>query len=148
MGSPNNNSPQNARPLRSSKTTVHLVFDCWSLNKSINAAHNGNNVISYYCLTNVTDLLAGSQKCTIFSCLDLRSGYHHISLMPKAKPKTAYATTSGKWHWNIAPFGIYSLPGVFCYLMSQVLSGFNFCFAHIDNILVYSMEWKECLQHL
>ena len=88
-----------------------------SLNKSINAAHNGNCLISYYPLPNITDLLARLQKCTMFSSLHLRSGYHHIGLTPEAKTKTAFTTARGKWHWNVAPFGICSLPGVFCYLL-------------------------------
>ena len=41
------------------------------------------------------------------------SGYHPIGIMPEEKPKTADATANGKWHWNVAPFGICSLPGVF-----------------------------------
>ena len=94
------------------------------------------------------DLLARLQKCTASSSLDLRSGYHHIGLTPEAEAKTAFATTSSKCHWNLAPFGICSLPGAFCYLMSQVLSGLNFCFAYLHDILVSSMSWKEHLQHL
>ena len=68
------------------------------------------------------DLLARLKKCSIFSSLDLRSGYHNIGLTPEAEPKTAFATTRGKYYWNIAPFGICSLPGVFCNVMLQVLS--------------------------
>ena len=48
----------------------------------------------------------------ILSSLYLRSGYPQIGLTPEA---------NRKWHWNVAPFQICSLPGVFCYLMSQVL---------------------------
>ena len=58
----------------------------------------GNKLISYYPLSNITDLLVRLQNCTIFPSLDLISGYHHIGLTPEAKPKTAFATTSGKWH--------------------------------------------------
>ena len=87
------------------------------------------------------DLPARLQKCTIFSSLGLRSDYYHISLTPEAKPKTAYAKTYCKWYWNMDPFGICSLPGVSCYLMSQVLSGLDFCFAYLDDSsLQCSME--------
>ena len=51
--------------------------------------------------------------CKIFFLLDLRSGYDHIGPTPEAKPKTASATTSRKWHWNVVPFRICSLPDVF-----------------------------------
>ena len=135
-------------PLHLKIQQPHLVLDYHLLNKSIYAAHNGNKVISYYPLLNITDLLARLQSCKIFSSLDLRSGYHQIGLTPKAKPKTAFATTSGKWHLNVAPFRICSLPGVLCYLMSQVLSGLDACFKYLDDILMYSTSWEEHLQHL
>ena len=41
-----------------------------------------------------------------------------------------------------------SLPGVFCYLMFQVLSGLDFCFTYIDEMLIYSASWKEHVHHL
>ena len=88
------------------------------------------------------------QNSTIFSFLDLRSEYHHIGLTPEVKPKTAFATKSRKWHWNVAPFRICSLQGVIYYLMSQILSGLNFCFAYLDDILIYGTSWDEHLQHL
>ena len=134
-------------PLNAHKQQLHLVLDYRSLNKAINAAHNGTSILSYYPLPSMTYLLARLHNCTIFSSLDLRSGYHYIGLTPHAKPKTAFTITSGKWHCNVAPFGICSLPGVFCYLMSQVLSSLHFCFAYLDDILVYGVPWKEHLQH-
>ena len=82
-------------PLNPQKQQLHLVVDYSSLNKSINAAHNGNMVISYYPLPNIMDLLARLQNCTVFSSLGRRSGYHYIGLTPETKPKTTFATTSG-----------------------------------------------------
>ena len=32
--------------------------------------------------------------------------------------------------------------------MSEVLSGLDFCFAHLDDILMNSTSWKECMKHL
>ena len=103
---------------------------------------------SYYSLPNIRDLLARLQKCMIFSSLDLRLGYHQIGLTLEAKPKTTFAPTSSKWHWNVTLSCICLLSGVFFYLMSQVLSGLDFCFAFLDGILAYSSSWKEHLQHL
>ena len=92
-------------PLNPQKQWLCLVLDYWSLSKSIKAVHNGNSIISYYSLPNITDLLARLQNHTIFSSLDPGSGYHHISSMLESKSKTAF-TTSDKWHWNVAPFSI------------------------------------------
>ena len=127
---------------------LHLVLDYRSLNESTNAAHNVNSTILYYPPPNITDLLPRLQSCKIFSSLDFRSGYHHIGLTPEAQLKTAFNTTSGKWYWNMAFFSICSLPGVFCYLMSWVLSWLDVCFAYLNDILIYSASWKEHLHHL
>ena len=127
--------PKKPDALNPQKQQLCLVLDYRLLTKSINAAHIGNSVLSYYPLPNIMALLARLQKCSIFSSLDLRSAYHHISLIPEAKPKTAFATTSAKLHWNIAPFSICSLPGVFCSLMLQVLFDLDFCFTYLDDIL-------------
>ena len=31
--------------------------------------------------------------------------------------------------------------------MSQILSGLDFCFTYLDDILIYSASWEEHLQH-
>ena len=41
-----------------------------------------------------------------------------------------------------------SLTGVFSYFMSQELIGLDICFIYLDGILIYSMSWKEHVQHL
>ena len=63
--------PKKTDPLNPQKQHLHFMLDYWSLNESINAAHNDNSVISYSPLPNITDLVASLQKCTIFSSLDL-----------------------------------------------------------------------------
>ena len=133
-------------PLHPEKQHLHLVLNNHLLNESINTAHNGNKIIPYYPLPNITDLLGRLCNCKVFSSLDLRSGYHDSGLTPEAKPKTSFATTSRKWHWNVAPFR--SLPVILSYLMSQVLSGLYFWFTHLEDICIYSASWEEHLQHL
>ena len=50
--------PKKTRPIHSILQQFYLVLDYNLLNKSINTVHCGNNVISYHCLPNITDLLA------------------------------------------------------------------------------------------
>ena len=45
-------------PLNPQKQPLCLVLDYWSPNASINATHKGNNIIFYFHLPNITDLLA------------------------------------------------------------------------------------------
>ena len=62
MGIHSHYSTQKTRPFKSPKHQFHIILDYQSLNKSIKATHNGNSVISYYSLPNITDLLPRLRK--------------------------------------------------------------------------------------
>ena len=63
-------------------------------------------VISNYPIPTIESLLARLEGCKYFSILDVRSGYHHIGLFKKSKPLTTFMMHSGKFQWNVLPFGI------------------------------------------
>ena len=104
-------------PTQPDELLFQMVVDYRQLNNTISSAHNSDNIDSYYPPPNISDLLARLGNYKIFSLLDLHSGYYHISLKSEAYSKTVFATMSGKWQWNVTPFGIWSLPGIFSYLM-------------------------------
>ena len=91
---------------------LRMVIDYRQLNKRILTSRtpdrNGKvgKVISNYPILTIESLLARLEGCKYFSILDLRSGYHHIGLSEKSGPLTAFTMHSGKFQWNILPFGI------------------------------------------
>ena len=84
----------------------------------------------------------------IFSTFDMRSGYYHMVLSEKARPKTAFVSSYGKWEFKRCPFGLAQAPAYFQRLINEVLSGFNFAFGYLDDILVFSPDMTTHLQHL
>lgn len=52
----------------------------------------------------------GEEKATIFSSLDLFSGYWQVGLDPSTAHKSAFVTPSGIYQWKMLPFGIASGP--------------------------------------
>ena len=118
MGCSSHYSTKKPDPFRPKKQQLSLVLDYQSLNKSINATHNGNSWISYYHLPNIMDLLARLQKGTIFSSLDFRSGYLCIGLTPEAKPKNHFY--HNKWLMAMKCGSFWYTFTTRCFLLSYV----------------------------
>ena len=77
---------------------------------------------------------------TIFSKLDLRSGYHQIPLLERDKGKTAFSGKNRRlMEWNVVPFGLKIAPPYFQKLMDRVLHGLKFAKCYIDDIVVWSV---------
>ena len=86
---------------------------------------------------------------TIFSTIDLRSGYYHIGLTRESRAKSAFIVPMGKWQFKHTPFGLSQAPAYFQLLINKVLMGCS-CFAmgYLDDIIIFSETEEEHLQHL
>ena len=89
-------------------------------------------------LLRIDEMFAKLHSAKMFTTLDLHSGYYHIGLSDEAKPKTAFVTTHGKWHFNMVPFGLVQALSYFQQLMNQVLQGLDFAMAYLDDIVIFS----------
>ena len=119
------------------------------LQPEVTNADGGKGCISLIQLPKIDELYAKLKGFKVFSSLDLRSGYYHISLTDSAKPKSAFVLSSlGKYQINRVLFGLTQAPAYFQKLINEVLRGCNFAMGYLDDIIIYSRSEKEHLEHL
>ena len=94
-------------------------------------------------------MYANLRGAKIFTTLDLRSGYYHITLDNESKAKTAFVTPFGKYEFNAVPFGLVQAPAYFQQLISIVLQDCSdFAMAYLDGIIIFSQNEEDHLKHI
>jgi hypothetical protein len=101
-------------------------------------------------LPRIKDLFDQLRGASVFSKIDLRSGYHQLRIRPSDIPKTAFITKYGLYEFNVMSFGLTNAPAYFMYLMNNVFMDYldKFIVVSIDDILIYSQNEQEHDEHL
>ena len=99
-------------------------------------------------LPKIDEIYARLKGSNIYSTFNIRSGYYHMVLSEKSRPKSAFVSLVGKWEFKRCPFGLAQTAAYFQRLVNEVLSGLTFAFGYLDDILVYSPDTETHLEHL
>ena len=101
-----------------------------------------------YPLPNMQDVAAKLHGCTVFSKIDLVKGYHQVPVASEDVPKTAIITPFGLFEYVYMPFGLRNAAQTFQRLMDRILGDLPYIFVYLDDIIIFSRNHEEHVQHL
>nr|GFA02443.1 putative reverse transcriptase domain-containing protein [Tanacetum cinerariifolium] len=103
-----------------------------------------------YPLPRIDDLIDQLQGSSVYSKIDLRSGYHQLRVRDEDIPKTTFRTRYRHYEFQVMPFGLTNTPVVFMDLMNRMCKPYldKFIIVFIDDILIYSRNKEEHVNHL
>ncbi|XP_049875596.1 uncharacterized protein LOC126373483 [Pectinophora gossypiella] len=119
-----------------------LCVDYRALNRKTRKDH--------YPLPRVEDQLDQLAGNTLFTSLDLASGYYQIPIAEGSRHKTAFVTPDGQFEYNRMPFGLVNAPSVFQRTINKILSEakVKYAIVYMDDILIPAKDVCEGLQRL
>jgi hypothetical protein len=92
--------------------TQQMCIDYRSLNEV--------TIKNKYPLPSIEDLFDQMKGASVFSKIDLRSGYHQLKIRESDIPKTAFRTQYGLYEYTMMSVGLTNAPAYFMCLMNRV----------------------------
>ena len=123
--------------------TLRIVQDFRELNK--------HSYMDKYSMKEINECIGdiGKAKSTIFTTLDLTSGFWQMPLSEESRHTTAFTIPGlGQFEWVTSPMGLLGCPASFQRLMEMIFLGLKNVIVYIDDLLIHSQTHNEHLQTL
>ena len=111
---------------------------------------NAATIPDSYPLPRMDDCIDSLSEAKVFTLLDALWGYWQVPLGEEDKDKTTFTTHMGTFRYLRMPFGLRNAPASFQRALDIILSGvrWKMCLVYIDDIIVFSKDREEHLEHL
>lgn len=111
---------------------------------------NQKTIDDKYPIPDVTSILSNLGKAKFFTTLDLKSGFHQITLAERDREKTAFSVGNGKYEFCRLPFGLKNAPSIFQRAIDDVLREQigKSCYVYVDDVIIFSENENDHVNHI
>lgn len=114
---------------------VRICLDLRKVNEAV--------IPDRFMLPKTEEIFHKFRNAKYFSCLDLKSAYHQMTLHTKSRNLTAFVTEEGLWRYTRVCFGLASAPAAFQKMMTKIISGLDGVECYLDDVIIYGSSEHE-----
>ncbi|MDH5641804.1 MAG: RNase H-like domain-containing protein, partial [Nitrospira sp.] len=96
----------------------------------------------------VDDMIRWLRGKSVFSVLDLKSGYTQVRVAPESQPITCFTVRHRRYMFQRVPFGLAAAPSLFQRMMEGIVGDLDGVRVYLDDVCVASASPEEHVRHL
>lgn len=122
--------------------SIRVTCDCRKLNK--------HTIKDCYPIPRIDDMIFRLAMASVFTVMDLASGYYQVPMEESSKKYTAFTCEYGLFEYNVMPMGLMNATATFQRLMNKIFDGLigEIMFVYLDYIIIFSRNAEEHIKHV